>query len=442
MSFDFSVVQDQGTFGRDVANPTVIKVIGCGGGGSSAVRRMIESNVQNVEFIVLNTDLQALNKSPAPVKVPIGQKLTGGLGAGGNPDVGESAAKEDANAIEQLVEGADMVIVTAGMGGGTGTGSIPVVAEIARKSGALTVAVVTTPFDFEGSGRMKNAQAGLEKLREMVDSLIVIPNEQVFKVIDKNINFVQAFQIADELLCQGIKGVSEIITTPGLVNLDFNDVKSVLQNQGDALLGVGQGEGENRGIDAAQMAISNPMLENLKMDGASKILVNITGPADVGMMEIKDIMNTITASANPENEIFWGQIIDESLGNKVHVTVIATGFKKYEPVRQSKIETPVLEKRTDPNVVSADEFAGMFGPISTEPVTSSTAAFEEPEEKKEGSSLGADLAGSFESVRPSFGSNRFSTPSGYSDMSELEKPACIRKQDKENGYSKSIYLGE
>ena len=266
MAFDFSVINnDQAETARNVANPTIIKVIGCGGGGSSGVRRMIESNVQGVEFIVMNTDLQALNKNPAPTKLAIGQKLTGGLGSGGNPEVGENAAREDTSAIENVVSGADMVILTAGMGGGTGTGSIPVVAEIAKKAGALTVAVVTTPFDFEGPDRMNNARCGIDKLRDCVDSLIEIPNEAVFKIIDKNITFVQAFQLADELLSQGVKGITEIITKEGIVNRDFNDMQTVLKDAGNTLLGVGEGTGENRAIDAAQMAISNPMLEYMKM---------------------------------------------------------------------------------------------------------------------------------------------------------------------------------
>lgn len=446
MGFDFSVISNQTPLAsepmRDQANPTIIKVIGCGGGGSSGVRRMIESNVQGVEFIVMNTDLQALGKNPAPTKLAIGQKLTGGLGSGGNPEVGENAAREDTSAIENVVAGADMVILTAGMGGGTGTGSIPVVAEIAKKAGALTVAVVTTPFEFEGPDRMNNARTGIDKLRECVDSLIEIPNESVFKIIDTNITFVQAFQLADELLSQGVKGITEIITKEGIVNRDFNDMQTVLKDAGNTLLGVGEGTGENRAIDAAQMAISNPMLEYMKMDGASKILVNITAPADITMDEVREINSTITASAAKKHHLLWGQILDPTMEGKIRVIVIATGFKSHEDVAPV-ISEPVKEtaKKIDPNVVSTEDFVGMLGSLGT---TSSSDAFSHREEEKaEGSSLGNDIFGSFESVKPTHTSgSQFAVPSGYANMSELERPACLRKQEKENNYSKTINLSD
>lgn len=442
MAFDFSVVQDSPV--RNVDNPTVIRVIGCGGGGSNAIRQMIQDEVQGVEFVVLNTDLQALNKNPAQTKLPIGQKITGGLGSGGNPEVGEKAAIEDTSAIEQLVSGSDMVVLTAGMGGGTGTGSIPVVAQIARNAGALTIAVVTTPFEFEGPDRMANANHGIEKLRENVDSLIVIPNESVFKIIDKDSTFVQAFQEADKVLCQGMKGICEIITKEGIVNRDFNDMKTVLKDAGPTLLGVGEGVGENRAIDAAQMAISNPMLEHIKIDGASKLLVNITGPADIKMSEINEINNTITAGAAKNHHNLWGQIIDPTMEDKVRVIVIATGFKSYEE-EQLKVEENVKieETRNDPNVVSSEDFAGMFGGLgftSSKPVNDSASS---TEKKSEGSTLGNDLfGGSFESVKPSYANseNHFSMPSNYSSMPELERPACLRKQERENNYSKTINL--
>lgn len=446
MAFNFSVIQDAASVQsepvRDQANPTIIKVIGCGGGGSSGVRRMIESNVQGVEFIVLNTDLQALNKNPAPTKLPIGQKLTGGLGSGGNPEVGENAAKEDTNSIEEIVKDADMVILTAGMGGGTGTGSIPVVAEIARKAGALTVAVVTTPFDFEGPDRMNNARNGIDKLRECVDSLIEIPNEAVFKIIDNNITFVQAFQIADELLCQGVKGICEIITKEGVVNRDFNDMQTVLKDAGDTLLGVGEGSGENRAIDAAQMAISNPMLENMKIDGASKILVNITAPADITMNEVREINSTIKASAAAKHHLLWGQILDPTMDGKVRVIVIATGFKKFEPVQQTAPVEAVEVKRPN-NVVSPTYIDDLLNPKSVNDVIKSSVdnVLGSDESKMKGTSLGSDLeGGSFEPVKPSFNNGtRFTTPPGYGDMSELDKPACLRRQEG-NNYSKTINL--
>jgi len=436
MSFDFSVINnEQAEPVRNVANPTVIKVIGCGGGGSSGVRRMIESNVQGVEFIVMNTDLQALNKNPAPTKLAIGQKLTGGLGSGGNPEVGENAAKEDTSAIENVVSGADMVILTAGMGGGTGTGSIPVVAEIAKKAGALTIAVVTTPFEFEGPDRMNNARSGIDKLRDCVDSLIEIPNEAVFKIIDKNITFVQAFQLADELLSQGVKGITEIITKEGIVNRDFNDMKTVLKDAGNTLLGVGEGSGENRAIDAAQMAISNPMLENMKMDGASKILVNITAPADITMDEVREINSTITASCAPKHHLLWGQIVDPSMDGKIRVIVIATGFNARSSVVNPVIQETVIPepKKEDPNVMSADAFGDLlFGRMFNNATPAVPA--EEEEEKKEGTSLGSDLfGGSFEPVKPS---SKVNPPDGFKGQNDINAPACWRKSS--NEYSRTI----
>ncbi len=350
---ELSVVNDEG--GITPVNPTVIKIIGCGGGGSSAVNRMIEAGVSDVEFTVLNTDLQALNISRAQKRLAIGQKLTGGLGAGGNPSVGENAAKEDTEMISDIVKGADMVIITAGMGGGTGTGSAPVVANIAREAGALTIAVVTTPFNFEGPVRMKYAQDGLAKLHENVDSLIVIPNQQVMKIVNKNINYRQAFKIADDVLCQGVQGISEIITKPGVVNIDFADVKTVMKGQGEAILGVGTGEGENRAVDAAQDAISNPMLENRQIDGATKILVNITSSDDLSMNEIEEIVNNIRASADPNVEIFWGQNLDPEMGDKISVTVIATGFKN-EDDDEPPVTTNEVPQVKDENVIDYRDF--------------------------------------------------------------------------------------
>ncbi len=442
MGFDFQVVQDTPQECRNLENPTRIKVIGCGGGGSNAVRQMIDDNVQGVEFIVMNTDLQALNKNPAQTKLPIGQKITGGLGSGGNPEVGEKAAIEDTAAIEQIVAGADMIILTAGMGGGTGTGSIPIVADIARKSGALTIAVVTTPFTFEGPHRMENAQAGIEKLREHVDSLIVVPNEAVFKIIDNDSPFTLAFSVADDLLCQGVKGICEIITKEGVVNRDFNDMKTVLREAGDTLLGVGEGSGENRAIDAAQMAISNPMLEHMKIDGATKLLVNITGPANIRMSEINEINNTITASAAKNHHNLWGQIIDPTMEDKIRVIVIATGFKTAEPVPQIPVEPVTETKKEDPNVMSAGAFddllnggnSGMFGSFGNITASDKTSS-----EKKEGSSLGDDLAGSFEPVKPTY-RNSQTAPADFTGQNDISQPACWRRNT--GDYSKTINFSD
>lgn len=338
-----------------VENPTVIKIIGCGGGGSSAVKRMIEAGVNDVEFYVLNTDVQALKKSPAQNKIPIGRKLTGGLGAGGNPQVGEEAANEDAEKIKNILEGANMVIITAGMGGGTGTGSAPVVAKLAHDQGILTIAVVTTPFDFEGKGRMKYAQEGIEKLRGNVDSLIVIPNEQLTKipeVIDRKLNYLQAFRLADNVLCQGVQGISEIITVPGEINLDFNDVKAVMKDAGDAILGVGFGDGDNKIIEAAQSAISNPLLENRTIDGAKKLLINICSDENLAMSEVQDVVNDIKASASSEVAVFVGLVVDPKMEGKIAITVIATCFDD----EGSNFGTPNSSSKTESDVFEYGDF--------------------------------------------------------------------------------------
>lgn len=352
---ELSVVNETGS-ALSAASPTVIKIIGCGGGGSSAVNRIIDAGVENVEFVVLNTDLQALNISKAQKRIAIGQKLTGGLGAGGNPQVGEDSAKEDTELITNVVKGADMVIITAGMGGGTGTGSAPIVASIAREQGALTIGVVTTPFGFEGPVRMRYAQDGLKKLREQVDSLIVIPNQQVMKIVDKKLSYREAFRLADDVLCQGVQGISEIITKPGEVNIDFADVKSVMKNQGEAILGVGTGQGETRAIDAAQAAISNPMLEDRQIDGARNILINITSGEDLAMSEVEEIVKTVSETANKGHQLFWGQVLDPEMGDKVSVTVIATGFAP-----DTKEESPLQnEAAVDDNVISYGDFQGVL----------------------------------------------------------------------------------
>jgi len=353
---ELSVVNETGS-ALSAASPTVIKIIGCGGGGSSAVNRMIDAGVDNVEFVVLNTDLQALNVSKAQKRVAIGQKLTGGLGAGGNPQVGEDAAKEDTELITNIVKGSDMVIITAGMGGGTGTGSAPVVANIAREQGALTIAVVTTPFGFEGPVRMRYAEDGLKKLRDQVDSLIVIPNQQVMKIVDKKLNYKEAFRMADDVLCQGVQGISDIITKAGEVNIDFADVKSVMKGQGEAILGVGVGEGENRAVDAAQAAISNPMLEDRQIDGARNILINITSGEDLAMSEIEEVVKNVSSNANKNHQLFWGQVLDPDMGGKVSVTVIATGF---DPDAESESGIANQEKNVDDNVISYGDFESVL----------------------------------------------------------------------------------
>ena len=272
---------------------TIIKVIGCGGGGSNAVDRMIEAGVQGVDFVVINTDMQALNSSSAKTKMGIGAKTTGGLGAGGDPKVGEDAALEDTDAIADIVRGAKMVFITAGMGGGTGTGAAPVIAQIAKEEGALTIGVVTKPFDFEGVAKMSLAQNGIAKLADNVDKLIVIPNQNLFKVIDKRTSVYDAFRVADDVLRQSVQGISDIITRNGMVNVDFRDVATTMRGSGDAVMGVGVGHGDTRASDAAMAAINNPMLEDSRIDGAKSILINITGSNNMTMFEVEEIVKTI-----------------------------------------------------------------------------------------------------------------------------------------------------
>lgn len=315
-------------------NPTVVKIIGCGGGGSNAVQRMIKDGVSGVDFVVLNTDRQALKVSSAPNRVAIGQKITGGLGAGGNPQVGENAAREDADKIKALLQGTDMVIITAGMGGGTGTGSAPIVAELAHEAGILTIGVVTTPFEHEGKVRMNNAREGLEKIKDHVDSLIVIPNDLIFeavKGIGRKLNFREQFMIADNILCAGVRGLTEVITKTGDINVDFADVCTIMRDSGECILGLGRGKGENRILDAVQGAIANPLLKNRQIDGSKKILINVTSNGAISLEEYKEIVDTITESANPSANIIAGLYVDERMeDDDLAVTVIATAFDNEE----------------------------------------------------------------------------------------------------------------
>lgn len=302
-----------------------IKVIGVGGGGSNAVNRMIDSGLQGVDFLVANTETQALDNSKADIKIQLGEKLTKGLGAGANPQVGEEAAQESREEITKALSGSDMVFVTAGMGGGTGTGAAPIVAECAREMGALTVGVVTKPFTFEGKRRKNQADKGIEMLTSKVDTIIVIPNDKLLQVVDKKTPLNEAFRTADDVLRQGIKGISDLITVPGLINLDFADVKTIMTNQGEALMGIGIGEGENRAVDAAKMAINSPLLE-ISIEGAKGILLNITGSGDLSLFEINEAAEIISEAADPEANIIFGSVIDENLGDRVQITVVATGF--------------------------------------------------------------------------------------------------------------------
>lgn len=302
-----------------------IKVIGVGGAGSNAVNRMIEAGLQNVQFITMNTDSQALLSSNAPYKVLLGEKLTRGLGAGSDPAVGQKATEESREEIRKVIEGADMVFVTAGMGGGTGTGGAPVVCEIAKELNSLTVAVVTRPFGFERDKRRQQADSGIEAMRGKVDTLITIPNDRLLQVIDKRTSIIEAFRIADDVLRHGVQGISDLITMPGLINLDFADVRTIMSNAGSALMGIGQASGDDRAVKAAREAICSPLLE-ASIEGAKNILINITGSSALGMFEVNDAAETIAQAADPGANVIFGYVVDETMSDEIKVTVVATGF--------------------------------------------------------------------------------------------------------------------
>ncbi|MGQ9614816.1 MAG: cell division protein FtsZ [Spirochaetota bacterium] len=305
-----------------------IKVIGIGGGGCNAINRMVNANLKNVELIAANTDLQSLNINKAPYKIQLGAKLTKGLGAGADPEVGEKAALEDREKIVEALRGAEMVFITAGMGGGTGTGAAPIVGGVAKEIGALTVGIVTKPFHFELERKMEIAEEGIAKLIEIVDTLIVIPNQQLLEIVDRKTSILEAFRIADEVLRQGVQGISDLITVPGEINIDFADVKTIMNMSGGALMGTGVGKGENKALEAAQLAINNPLLEDATITGAKGILVNVTGGNDLTLFEYDEIVKLITSNACNDAMIIAGMVIDPSMANEVRVTVIATGFSK------------------------------------------------------------------------------------------------------------------
>lgn len=324
-----------------------IVVIGVGGGGSNAVNRMIEVGVRGVEFVAVNTDAQALARSEAPIRLRIGEKLTRGLGAGGRPEIGARAAEESAEQIYEIFRDADMVFIAAGMGGGTGTGASPVIAGIAQEVGALTVGVVTKPFTFEGSRRREAAERGIEELKSKVNTLITIPNDRLLQLIDKKTSLQQAFAIVDDVLRQGIQGISELITVPGLVNVDFADVKAVMSESGSALMAIGHGKGDSRATDAARMAIASPLLD-VSMNGARGVLFNITGGPDLTLTEIQEAADLISQAADPDANIIFGAVIDEALQGEVKITVIATGFDQPRPVAaRPSTERPRLLRSLD-----------------------------------------------------------------------------------------------
>ncbi len=316
----------------------VIKVVGCGGGGSNAVNRMVDAGLRGVEFIAVNTDAQALQMTDADVRLHIGAVATRGLGAGANPDVGREAAIESRDALKEALKGADMVFVTAGEGGGTGTGAAPVVAELARELGALTVGIVTKPFSFEGRRRTEQAERGIEDLASKVDTLVVIPNDRLLSLVEKRTSIIEAFRLADDVLRQGVQGITDLITVPGVINLDFADVRTIMKESGTALMGIGSAAGENRAAEAARAAISSPLLES-SVEGATGILLNITGGGDLGLFEVNDAAEIVASAADQNANIIFGAVVDEQLGDHIRVTVIATGFEKrgrgLEPSRLS-----------------------------------------------------------------------------------------------------------
>ena len=353
----------------------VIKVVGIGGGGVNAVNRMIEVGLKGVEFIAINTDAQALLMSDADVKLDVGRELTRGLGAGADPEVGRKAAEDHAEEIEEVIKGADMVFVTAGEGGGTGTGGAPVVARIARSLGALTIGVVTRPFTFEGRRRSTQADSGIAGLREEVDTLITIPNDRLLSISDRHVSVLDAFRSADQVLLSGVQGITDLITTPGLINLDFADVKSVMQGAGSALMGIGSARGEDRAIQAAETAISSPLLE-ASVDGAHGVLLSIQGGSDLGLFEINEAARLVQEAAHPEANIIFGAVIDDALGDEVRVTVIAAGFDGGAPVRRRDDRSlgHVTGRSAAPPSSSSGSSAGSAPSLPQQPVSSPVPA--------------------------------------------------------------------
>lgn len=366
------------TFDSDDNNNAVIKVIGVGGAGGNAVNRMIEDGVQGVSFIAANTDVQALNSNNAEVKIQLGPKLTRGLGAGSHPETGQKAAEESEETIEEALKGADMIFITAGMGGGTGTGAAPVIAKIARETGALTVGVVTRPFSFEGPKRSKNAAEGIAKLKEYVDTLVIVANNRLLEIVDKKTPMMEAFKEADNVLKQGVQGISDLITSTDYVNLDFADVKTVMENQGAALMGIGRASGENRTVEATKMAISSPLLE-VSIDGAKQVLLNITGGPDLTLFEAQDASEIVSTAAGEDVNIIFGTAINPNLGDEVVVTVIATGIddeaeaaaSKQLPGRGHQVSAP-REKPAAPKILTPEE-AAPAAPVQEAPVQAEAA---------------------------------------------------------------------
>ncbi|MCD2371462.1 cell division protein FtsZ [Borreliella burgdorferi] len=355
---DYNMIDSHTRRFDSTTNPTILKVIGAGGGGSNAVNRMIEYGVRDVEFIVANTDLQALQTSIAPIKIALGAKVTAGLGAGGKPEIGQAAAEEDIDVIRNHLSGADMVFITAGMGGGTGTGAAPVIAQVAKELGILTVGVVTKPFKFEGPKKLRLAEQGINNLRKSVDTLIIIPNQKLLTVVDKRTTIKDAFKRADDVLRMGVQGIAGLIIEHGEVNIDFADVKSIMQGQGDALMGIGYGKGENRAVDAATSAISNPLLEEVRIEGSKGLLVNVTGGDDFSLLELEEIMGIITVSVDDEATVIYGHAINSNLEDEIYVTVVATGFASKKQKEISSVpENNTLSSKEFDTLMSGNQNA-------------------------------------------------------------------------------------
>ena len=362
MSLNISMIQEQPHQPR-------ISVIGCGGAGCNALRNMIEADLKGVTFIAANTDVQALDVNPAEKKISLGAKITEGLGAGANPEVGAASAEESYEEISEAIRGSHMVFITAGMGGGTGTGAAPVVARAAKDQGILTVAVVTKPFGFEGSRRMRVAEAGIEELQQCVDTVIVIPNQNLFRIATERTSLQDAFKLADEVLYKGVRGVTDLMIVPGFINLDFNDIKTVMSEMGQALMGTGEAEGERRAIMAAEMAISSPLLDGISMAGARGVLINITGGDDMTLYEVDEAANRIREEVDPDANIIFGTATDPSLGEKIRVSVVATGLQSSTPARRG------VTTHTQTSAVSATA-AAVKSPVAEKSVNTVEAALE------------------------------------------------------------------
>jgi cell division protein FtsZ len=419
----------------EVRRGAKIKVVGVGGGGGNAVNRMVSVGLSGVEFIVANTDVQALDHNKAAIKLQIGNKLTKGLGAGADPNVGRQAALEDTDSIIQALSGADMIFVTTGLGGGTGTGAAPVIASLGTELGALTIAVVTKPFKFEGRKRARQAEAGLEALRECVDTIITIPNEGLLSIIDQNTSFLDSFTLADDVLRQAIQGISDLILVPGLINLDFADVKTIMAGMGVAMMGTGVGEGKDRAMEAAQKAIASPLLEDSSVNGARGVIINVTGGPDMSLMEITKASCVIQEAAHEDANIIFGAVVDPTLAGKVKITVIATGFDRASEAasdaRNQQLRQPANSGMQTP--VDMTTYAQLARPEPAPAVASASPAGNGWDDQRRTSSYAPPALGRRPSLDLTFGAAAPSTPDGTApdsaESSPFDIPAFLRRQN-------------